>query len=317
MSEDQKRSEELRLKRIKNGKPRRIQPVTRTKSSLSRSIPATVTRKDSDFSKERKRKRKGARERKAFNLPQSGVELRMPSIPKLNFNWVTFSGILALLSLASILIIFFSKVTIISDIRVLGLERMSPESMIINLDILGSSILDLTPEELELHFPDLFPEITETKITIELPAIVTITVKERFPVVLWSQAGVQAWIDGYGYSFPVHGEADWVINIEATGSPITGPNDDPNKPIKQEMVSAIMDLNDYIPDNSILIYDPVYGLGWQDEGGWLVYIGFEADGIDVRLEVYQEILKDLEATNIHPVLINVAYIHTPYYRTTP
>ncbi len=136
-------------------------------------------------------------------------------------------------------------------------------------------------------------------------------------MILWRQSGVQAWIDGQGYSFPVHGDAEWVIEIEAVGSPITGPNDDPNNPIKKAMVTAILNLKDYVPTNSTLIYDPVYGLGWLDERGWLVYIGFEAENIDIRLDIYQEILLELEETNIHPALINVAYIQTPYYRVTP
>ena len=317
MSEDQKRSEEIRISRLKNGKPRRIQPVARTKSSLSRTIPPTITRKDSEFAKERKRKRKNAREKRAINLPQYGSEVRLPSIPKLRVNWSMFSGVLALLSLVSLLIIWFSQIAVIKEIQVIGLERMSPESLILNLDILGTSVLDLTPAEMIENFPNLFPEISEADISIELPAKVTITVKERFPEILWSQSGVQAWIDAEGFSFPVHGDADWVIEIEASGSPITGPNDDPNNPIQQEMVTAIKNLFAYVPTNSALIYDPVYGLGWQDGRGWLVYIGFEAENIDIRLEIYQEILQNLEETNMHPTLINVAYIHTPYYRITP
>jgi hypothetical protein len=317
MAEDKNRSEELRISRLKNGKPRRIQPVTRTKSSLSRSIPPTITRKDSDFAKDRKRKRKNARQRRAINLPQYNSEVRLPSVPKLNLNWSIFSGILALISFVSILFVWFSQISIISNINIIGLERMSAESLILNLNILGTSIFEFSPNDLEENFPDLFPEISEADISIELPAIVTITVKERYPEILWSQSGVQAWIDAEGFSFPVHGDAEWVIEIEASASPTTGPNDIPTNPIKQEMVTAIKNLNVYLPTNSALIYDPVYGLGWQDAGGWLVYIGFEADDIDIRLEIYQEILQDLEETNIRPALINVAYTHTPYYRITP
>ena len=194
---------------------------------------------------------------------------------------------------------------------------MSAESLIINLDILGKSILEFKPDELEASFAELFPEIISAEITIDLPATVNITVLERFPVILWSQSGVEAWIDAEGYSFPVHTEADWVINIEAYGSPISGPNDDPHNPIKKEMVSAILNLSESVPTNSALIFDPVNGLGWMDEGGWLVYIGFEAEDMDIRLEIYQEILEDLQTSNIHPAMINVAYTHTPYYRINP
>ncbi len=316
MSEEQKRSEEIRISRLKNGKPRRIQPATRTKSSLSRSIPPTVTRKESEFVKERKRK-KNARERRAINLPQYNSEMRLPSIPKLRLNWTMFSGVLALVSLASLLVIWFTQISIIDDITINGLERMSPESVILNLDILGKSILEFSPDELEANFPDLFPEVSSAEISVKLPATVNITVIERYPEIIWTQSGVIAWIDAEGYSFPVHGDADWVIEIDAHGSPITGPNDNPNKPIEQEMVTAIKNLSQSVPTNSALIYDPVYGLGWMDDGGWLVYIGFEADDIDIRLEIYQEILNNLQEANIHPALINVAYTHTPYYRVTP
>ena len=80
-----------------------------------------------------------------------------------------------------------------------------------------------------------------------------------------------------------------------------------------DMVSAILSMSAFVPQNTPLIYDSEHGLGWKDTQGWDVYFGDIKD-IDVKLRVYQAMLKTFKQEKINPALISVEYVHTPYYR---
>ncbi len=38
-----------------------------------------------------------------------------------------------------------------------------------------------------------------------------------------------------------------------------------------------------------MIYDPKYGMGWQDPRGWSVYFGQNTQDIDMKKKIYQAI----------------------------
>jgi hypothetical protein len=79
------------------------------------------------------------------------------------------------------------------------------------------------------------------------------------------------------------------------------------------MVKAVLLLSEKGPTGVKLIYDPVHGLGWTDRRGWNVYLGNE-DEIETKLQVYRSIMEHLKAQESLPTVINIQYLHAPFYR---
>ncbi len=69
-----------------------------------------------------------------------------------------------------------------------------------------------------------------------------------------------------------------------------------------------------MPADTLLVYDSVHGLGWNDPKGWEVYFGSEDQDMEMKLAVYQALVDRLENEGIQPAMISVEYVHAPYYR---
>jgi hypothetical protein len=63
-----------------------------------------------------------------------------------------------------------------------------------------------------------------------------------------------------------------------------------------------------------LIYSHEHGLGWKDGRGWEVYFGTDIQDIDMKLQVYKAILKEIKKKDVRPIFISVEFVHAPYYR---
>ena len=63
-----------------------------------------------------------------------------------------------------------------------------------------------------------------------------------------------------------------------------------------------------------MIYDPKYGMGWQDPRGWSVYFGLNTQEVDMKKKIYQAILDSFSQQGIQPTLISVAYLDAPFYK---
>jgi cell division protein FtsQ len=145
-------------------------------------------------------------------------------------------------------------------------------------------------------------------------------VVERTPILLWSQGENITWIDANGISFMPRGNVPGLIPIASNGNP---PNVAPpdlkqsvyNQPfISPDMVQAIVTLYPQVPDGSPMIFDPKYGMGWQDPRGWSVYFGQNTQDIPMKLKVYQAILDTITKQGVQPTLISVEYLDAPFYK---
>jgi hypothetical protein len=79
-------------------------------------------------------------------------------------------------------------------------------------------------------------------------------------------------------------------------------------------VQAIITLAPQIPPGAPMIYDPGYGMGWQDPRGWSVFFGQDTQDIEMKKNVYQAITDLLSRQGIQPTLISVAYLDAPFYK---
>ena len=178
-----------------------------------------------------------------------------------------------------------------------------------------------------------------------------ISVTERIPTITWLENGSVGLVDSEGYKFPARENIpnNTQAIVEASGpppQPIAIELDIPAMDIRStvlneaedsedegesaeiskiigaapfmsdEMVRAIRELAGHAPSDTPLIYDARQGLGWHDPRGWDVYLG-NTDDIDMKLRIYEAIVERLTSEGILPVLINVVYVHAPYYRLEP
>lgn len=264
-------------------------------------------------------------------LNKKGSEVQIPAFPQVQFGWRFISGAIFLLSFA-VVVSFTSLSTFqIRSITLRGAQRLTAEAVLSQVDLEGSSIIRVDPENIKTRLTEAFPGLKDISVTVGLPASVAIRVEERQPQILWQQDSSTYWIDTEGIMFPVFGEAEVAHSVNASGEPPSPPEvfipevDDETGLISHrlemsfprttpEFVEAVFSLSEYIPEETALEYDPQFGLGWRDPNGWLVYYGHDTNHIETKLTEYQMILATLESQNIIPALISLEFLHAPYYR---
>jgi hypothetical protein len=69
----------------------------------------------------------------------------------------------------------------------------------------------------------------------------------------------------------------------------------------------------HLPADTLLIYDPRHGFGWQDEKGWNVFFGKKIENMEMKKRVYNHIKAHLKKQGVRPALISVEYVDAPFY----
>lgn len=264
-------------------------------------------------------------------LKKKGAELQMPALPRIQFGWRLISGAIFLLSLVAV--ISFSTVSTfqVTTIKLNGAQRLSQEVVLTQLDLVGKNIIQVIPGDVLSRVEEAFPSVKNASVTVSLPAVVTVRVEERDPVILWLEENTSHWIDAEGVMFPVFGEAEVLQTVTATGNPPPAPEvftpevDGETGEISHLLdfqfprttptfVQAILSLSGIVPEASMLQYDQQFGLGWQDPNGWMVYFGRDTNNLEMKLAGYQTIMAELEGQGVNPALISLEFLHAPFYR---
>jgi cell division protein FtsQ len=159
-------------------------------------------------------------------------------------------------------------------------------------------------------------------------------VTERVPLIAWTQDGSEVWLDAEGVSFPPRGNPENpLVRVEGHGTPpgLTSALQagnleslppgtpqtaaiNPSIRLTPQLVTSILSLGVKVPPDTMLVYDSDHGLGWNDPSGWEVYFGAEDQDMQMKLNIYQNLVEHLQNEGLQPELISVEYIHAPYYR---
>ena len=309
--------------RVKNQSQSRNKNVTR--KTQQRAVP--ITHRKSYRVQPINRKRGKV----SVPLKTKGAELQLPAFPKLQLGWRLISGAIFVLSL--FVVISFSNFSTfkVSAINLKGTERLTSEEILRKLKLTGTSILKLQPDQVEKDILVNFPSIREANVSAGLPAKLNVKVIERTPLVLWQKQDESLWIDVEGVIFPVKGDEEVPLSVLAYSDPPQGPtldlpqsdeesqeNVDIEEPATQttsyEFVQAILALNEYVPLNTQMQYDPNFGLGWQDPQGWSVFFVWNTSEINTKLLAYHTIIAASQARTITPALICLENLHALFYR---
>ncbi len=268
-------------------------------------------------------------------LNVTGAELRLPSIPFVHLGWRAVSLLMVLMMLASLFLVWKAPVFQVNIVEAKGLQRLTAGDLNTVMGVIGQSVFTLNPAVLDENLQQAFPEFSKISIKLGLPASIKVVVTEREPVIAWVQDGNESWVDAEGISFPPRGTPAYtLVKVEGHGNPpgITPvaspqetqvipegiPGSTANTPtvlrLSPELVTAILALGAKMPADTVLVYDSVHGLGWNDPKGWEVFFGSEDQDMEMKLTVYQALVDRLENEGIQPAMISVEYVHAPYYR---
>jgi cell division protein FtsQ len=229
----------------------------------------------------------------------------------------------------------------VSTIQIKGVNRLSEEEVLNALDIYGKHIFALEKQSVIEPLSRAFPELKDIRVEFSLPAKVFLTVTERQPMITWQTNETQIWIDSEGYLIPANSEAGKMLSIQADAMPTyrlivdeevenmeNVIRDKPQlkevgtnqafffypKQIDGNLLTAILQLNAWMPDESVLLYQEKRGVGWNDIRGWEVFIGSKLENINDKMVMYETIVRKLEDQDIQPSMVSVEFLHAPYYR---
>lgn len=235
----------------------------------------------------------------------------------------TLSGGLALLCLVLVVWMLSMPPFVFTSVELVGAQRVSPLEVNAATGLVGRSILFAKPDEIEASVRAAFPEFVDVRVFVSIPDYVILTVRERIPVVAWQYQDRLTWIDAEGVAFTPRGSADSVVPVMAFGLPegqvqnFDPLNLDKSNPIfiAPETILAIQSLQPYVPSGAMMIYEPQYGLGWNDPRGWQVFFGTTGTDTPLKLQIYQTIVDALSQRGVTPALVSVEYPDAPFYRT--
>lgn len=278
------------------------------------SLAATVTQS--------RRKRKKTRRRYDIALNNQGAEMRLPSVPTIGIGWRLLSGLLVIVLGFIVYMLWYSPIFTVSTLDITGLVRLTNEEINSVANVIGKSIILISPSNLEQDLQAAFPELVNVSVDIQVPNKVAVNLVERQPVFTWQQDGQTFWVDADGVAFKPNSAGGPSITVQGSELPSIKPPESenledegkPSQTLPVELVNAILTVSQEAPENTHLVYDSRHGLGWQDPRGWQVFFGKGDDQIDMKLLVYNKTWKRLKKAGIRPALINVEHVHAPFYR---
>jgi POTRA domain, FtsQ-type len=263
-----------------------------------------------------------------FSLGHTSVRAPSISLPRLGSRWA--SAALTLVLGLMVYTMWTANTFKVSAAVVTGNQRLQVDEVTQMLGVVGQPIFTVIPSKIEQNLRTAFPDLESVGVQVAFPNHIRVAVVERMPVLVWFQDGNTTWLDSKGISFTPRGDVSGLLQIAAAGAPPKLPllagtstcgtcagaptsiNDQAF--ISADMVQAILTLAPKIPTGSPMIYDPNYGMGWQDPGGWSVYFGQNTQDIPMKLTVYQSMLDTFAKQGIQPTLISVAYLDDPFYK---
>ena len=253
----------------------------------------------------------------AFTVGATDVRAPAISIPQLGPRWI--SGLLTLL-LAFLLYTFWTaSFFTVKFAEVTGNQRLGTDEINAMLGMLNQPIFRAVPADLESNLRTVFPDLESVQVHVGFPNHIRVDVVERTPLLSWYQDGLQTWIDANGIAFTPRGDQPGLVAVASNGTP-TGVTNNPDLApydqafIPPQMVQALTLLAPYVPPGMPMIFDPQYGMGWQDPRGWTVYFGQNTTDMPTKTIVYQSIVDTLTRQGIQPSLINVEYLNAPFYK---
>ncbi|MHC1741387.1 MAG: cell division protein FtsQ/DivIB [Anaerolineaceae bacterium] len=337
---DLSRANQLRQKRQQSSQER----VNTVRQQVKRPAPqartTTTMRRTSQYATPRTGAVRTAPARKLhYGHDANGAELRMPALPTIQFNWQTASVFLAFSLLLLVILLTSLDTFRVSAVTLKGAQRVTASDVTPVVMSATKSIFTLDRVKTTAAIQSAFPEFSAISLKVALPNKLTLSVKERQPILAWTANGQTQWIASDGVVMPARGDGGTLMTVDssvavpaasiisdkaaadtattAADASTLAPQSDPAaiQYVDPQILKAAISLSAQLPSGATLVYDPVSGMGWNDPQGWQVYFGLDLNDIAFKQSEYQAIIQRLQALGIQPSLISVAHVDSPFYRT--
>jgi hypothetical protein len=260
----------------------------------------------------------GTRQPYEFTFTAANARVRSPGItlPQFNPHWISAALTAALLF--TLYTLWTSSTFIVNGAEISGNQRLGATEINASMHLVGKPIFAAVPAQMESTLQADYPDLASVHVSVAFPNRIIIEVAERTPLLAWYQNDAMAWVDASGVAFPPRGAAEGLINLVANGTPPQAPDETlpayEQAYVPPEMVQALTALYPYVPAGVPMVYDPEYGMGWQDPRGWQVFFGQTTDDIALKVQAYQAIVDALTREGRQPTLISIAYLEAPFYK---
>jgi cell division protein FtsQ len=256
----------------------------------------------------------------SFKLGQADVRAPAISLPQFDFSnprWI--SGLVTLVLAGLLYLLWSSSIFTVQGATVIGNQRISVDEINNVLGMIEQPVFKAVPEQIEANLLTAYHDLLAVHVRVGLPNRIIVEVEERMPVMVWYQDGVMTWIDADGVAFQPRGDVSGLVQVSANGAPLDVSIDPALPPYAQsfitsDMVKVITSLAPNVPSGMPLIYDPEYGIGWQDPRGWAVYFGQNSKDMFMKRIVYQALVDRLVSQGIQPTLISMEYLDAPFFK---
>lgn len=229
---------------------------------------------------------------------------------KKGFNWRIVSGLIVLLLSGLLFLFFYADAFYVTSIRVGGVDTMTIEEIFAYADIANWHIFWVRPEQVRENVME-YPSVAEAQVQIGWPPnMITITVQEREPALVWEQNGVAYWVDIQGNIMNMRMERADLVRV-IVDDPLaeipTGSN-----AIDTDIVFGVLELHELRPDVAEWRYRPDSGLGFRNQYAWDVWFGV-GTGMAEKMQIYESLASRIIARGIQAGEVFVVNPDAPYY----
>lgn len=226
-------------------------------------------------------------------------------------NWRLFSGAIVV-SLSLVLALFFSADAFyVRSVAVGGVKYLTKEEIFAYADIANVHIFWVSPEQVRRNLLRS-PAIANARVSLSWPPnMVNIIVEEREPALVWEQSGTALWVDIQGRIMAQREDRPELVRVAAKMGADEGPLAAGGR-VDEAVVFGALELQDVLPEVTLLLYDPVRGLGYRNEYGWDVWFG-TGTGMAEKYQIYKAMRDTIVARGIQAGEVNIVNPDAPYY----
>ena len=231
--------------------------------------------------------------------------------------WRVTSAIMCLMFGVILVLFFTSDLFYVRSIQVRGNDFLAREEIFAFANIADFHMFWLEPESVRQN---VLRSSSIADVTIELgwpPNLVTVLVQERQPAIIWSEAGNETWIDIQGRIMPARSAMPGLLRINVVVDAFDGPSATLTElqDLDKDLVLGALRLQEFLPADTNLEYDPINGLGWTNSRGWQIWMGVDSGaGMSEKIRDYQAYINNLDKRGIEIAELNIANPDAPFYR---
>lgn len=202
------------------------------------------------------------------------------------------------------------------NINIYGMNNVNKNEIIYFTGAKGVPVFAVNPSEIRSTLLRHYQEIYDAEVTIDFPAVMTIRLTERIPVVEWDFGGSRFWIDKDGMVLNESISREETIHVYADSYPGAPSQGDRDLPLyfSKDVLKTITTMGKMVPEGKPLIYTFKNGFGWDTDDEWRVFFGKTDTDMEEKLRMLASLTTYFHANEIQPVLVSLEFKDAPYYR---